>query len=303
VPQASRRDAWPPSGGPPGSDVDFCREQHLDFYGIDYGILTPLGSSTGNGDQNVELSIALASAANEGQLAYWTAKEPRLKPSIVVPYEDGVASAAEVRKRAANKEFKQVFLLSKIAEAHGRKRYWPIYEAAAEAGLPVGIHAFGYSGWAMTNGGWPSFYIEEVSEHATSAQAMVASMIMEGVFERYRDLKIVMIECGFGWLPALGWRLDKHWKRMRDEVPHLTRAPSEVIREHFWVTTQPMEETDDPTHVLDAMRWIGFDRILFASDYPHWDFDDPVMAIPPSLDDAQRRMVFAGNARAVYRLD
>jgi predicted TIM-barrel fold metal-dependent hydrolase len=91
--------------------VDFCREQHLDFYGIDYGILTPLGSSTGNGDQNVELSIALASAANEGQLAYWTAKEPRLKPSIVVPYEDGVASAAEVRKRAANNEFKQVFLL------------------------------------------------------------------------------------------------------------------------------------------------------------------------------------------------
>jgi predicted TIM-barrel fold metal-dependent hydrolase len=51
------------------------------------------------------------------------------------------------------------------------------------------------------------------------------------------------------------------------------------------------------------MGWIGFDRILFASDYPHWDFDDPVMAIPPSLDDTQRRMVFAGNARAVYRLD
>jgi uncharacterized protein len=54
--------------------------------------------------------------------------------------------------------------------------------------------------------------------------------------------------------------------------------------------------------LLDAMGWIGFDRILFASDYPHWDFDDPVMAIPPSLGDAQRRMVFSGNARAVYRL-
>ena len=40
VPQASRCDSWPPSGGPPGSDVDFCREQHLDFDGIDYGILT-----------------------------------------------------------------------------------------------------------------------------------------------------------------------------------------------------------------------------------------------------------------------
>ena len=303
VPQASRRDAWPPSGGPPGSDVDFCREQHLDFYGIDYGILTPLGSSTGNGDQNVELSIALASAANEGQLAYWTAKEPRLKPSIVVPYEDGVASAAEVRKRAANKEFKQVFLLSKIAEAHGRKRYWPIYEAAAEAGLPVGIHAFGYGGWPLTNSGYPSFYIEEMTEHATGAQAMVTSMIMEGIFERWPELKIVLIECGFGWLPALGWRLDKLWRKMRDEVPHLRRPPSEYIREHFYVSTQPMEEPEDLSHVLDAMRWIGFDRILFATDYPHWDFDDPVMAIPPSLAEEQRRMIFAGNARTVYRLD
>jgi hypothetical protein len=64
-----------------------------------------------------------------------------------------------------------------------------------------------------------------------------------------------MIECGFGWLLALGWRLDKHWKRMRDEVPHLTRAPSEVIREHFYVSTQPMEETDDPTHC--STPWAG----------------------------------------------
>ena len=46
APQASRRDAWPPNGGPPGSDLDFCREQHLDFYGIDHAILTPLGSSS-----------------------------------------------------------------------------------------------------------------------------------------------------------------------------------------------------------------------------------------------------------------
>src|SRR5260370_26494740 len=198
VPEASGRDAWARGGGRGGSDVDFCREQHLDFYGIDYGILTPLGSSTGNGDQNVELSIALASAANEGQLAYWTAKEPRLKPSIVVPYEDGVASAAEGRKRAANKEFKQVFLLSKIAEAHGRKRYWPIYEAAAEACLPVGIHAFGYGGSPLTKSGYPSFYIEEMTEHATGAQAMVTSMIMEGIFERWPELRIGLIKFRFG---------------------------------------------------------------------------------------------------------
>ena len=48
---------------------------------------------------------------------------------------------------------------------------------------------------------------------------------------------------------------------------------------------------------------LGFDRILFASDYPHWDFDDPVMALPPSLGDEARRMVFCDNARALYQLD
>ena len=53
---------------------------------------------------------------------------------MVVPYEDGVASAAEMRKRAGNKDFAQVFMLSRTGEAAGRKRYWPIYEAAVEAG-------------------------------------------------------------------------------------------------------------------------------------------------------------------------
>ena len=44
------------------------------------------------------------------------------------------------------------------------------------------------------------------------------------------------------------------------------------------MSTQPMEEAEDPDHVIDVMEWIGWDKILFASDYPHWDFDDPFLA-------------------------
>jgi hypothetical protein len=263
--------------------------------------MNPL-SPAGLGEQNVEFSAAMATAANEAQAECWVAHEPRLSASICVPYEDGEAARAEIKRCAGRKEFVQVFMLSRTAEALGRRRYWPIYEAAVEAGLPVGIHVFGYSGWAATNSGWPSFYIEEMTEHATSSQALVTSFIMEGVFERYPDLKVVLIESGFGWLPALGWRLDRNWRRMREEVPHVRRAPSEYIREHLWVTTQPMEETETPEHLLDLMNWIGLDRILFSSDYPHWDFDDPFMALPPSLTDEQRRRIYAGNAKAVYRL-
>jgi predicted TIM-barrel fold metal-dependent hydrolase len=298
-PQAARRDAWPPGGGQPASDLAFMQRQHLDHYCIEVGIMNPL-SPTGMGDQNVEFAAAMAFAANESQLEDWNKRDPRLRASVVIPYEDGELARTEIKRRAGDRRFAHVLILSRTSELLGKRRYWPIFEAAVEAGLPVGIHVFGYSGWAVTNSGWPSFYIEEMTEHATSCQALVTSLIMEGVFERYPQLKIVMIEAGFAWLPALGWRLDKHWKRLRDEVPHLRQAPSEYIRKHVWVSTQPMEEPEAPEHVLDVMEWIGFDHILFASDYPHWDFDDPLLALPPKLTEERRRMIYAGNARALY---
>jgi hypothetical protein len=125
---------------------------------------------------------------------------------------------------------------------------------------------------------------------------------MEGVFERFPKLKVVIIEGGFAWLPALTWRLDKLFERMRSEVPHLKRRPSEYIREHIWLTTQPMEEPKDPRQLLDVMEWIGWDRLLFASDYPHWDFDDPFRALPAALSRERLQQILTGNGKAVYRL-
>jgi hypothetical protein len=300
-PLASRRDSWPPNGGTPCSDLDFMRFQLLDNYGHDIGVLNPLQPS-GQGDRNNAFSAAMAHAVNEWQLEQWLRKEPRLRGSIVVPYEDPIASAAEIRKRAGDPNFVQVLMMSRTAEPAGNPRYWPIYEAAVEAGLPVAFHAFGYSGWAMTNGGWPSFYIEEVSEHATSCQNQVISLVVEGVLERFPALKIILIECGFAWLPSVAWRLDTHWKHLKSEVPHLKRAPSEQIRQHIWVSTQPMEEPERGQHILDIFDWVGWDRILFASDYPHWDFDDAREAIPGIIPKERRAAIYGGNARALYGL-
>ena len=64
-----------------------------------------------------------------------------------------------------------------------------------------------------------------------------------------------------------------------------------------------MEEAEEPDHVLDMMAWIGWDKILFASDYPHWDFDDPFTALPPSLSEERRNQIYSGNAKALYRFD
>ncbi len=297
-PLACRRDAWPPGGGAPASDVEFVITQHLDHFGVDAGVLNPL--SSGQGDQNDAFSAAMCFATNEWQLEDWVARDARFRASIVVPYEDPAASVAEIRRRAGDARFAQVLLMSRTSQPGGRPHYWPIYEAAAEAGLPVAFHAFGYSGHAMTNGGWPSFYIEEVSEHATSCQNLVTSLVVEGVFERIPALRVLLIECGFAWLPSVAWRLDKLFATMRDEVPHLKRRPSEYIREHIWVSTQPIEEPDRPEQLAQLMEWIGWERILYASDYPHWDFDDPRHAIPAWLGEARRAAIYGGNARALF---
>jgi predicted TIM-barrel fold metal-dependent hydrolase len=298
-PDASRRDSYPPDGGRPGSSLDFMRAQHLDPNGVALGLLNPIAPHPG-ACPNPDLAIALARAVNDWQIAEWIDPEPRLRASVTVAYEDGPAAAEEIRRRAGDRRFAQVILLSRAAAPLGQKRYWPIYQAAEEAGLPVAIHAFGYGGNPITSAGWPSYYIEEMVGHAQSCQGLLASLVFEGVFARFPRLRIVLVEAGFAWLPALTWRMDRAWARLRQEVPHLTRPPSDYVREQVWLTTQPMEEPPRGQDLLDCMAQIGWDRLLFATDYPHWDYDDPSEALPLRMDAGPRGLVLLDNAKALY---
>ena len=99
------------------------------------------------------------------------------------------------------------------------------------------------------------------------------------------------------------WRLDRSWRRLRDEVPHLEHLPSDLVRTHIWLTTQPMEEPPKPTHLLQVLDQLDLvDHLVFATDYPHWDFDAPDHAFPFKLAPQVERKIMAENARAVYRL-
>src|SRR3954452_7005676 len=147
-PNASRRGAYRPEGGPQGSSLSFMQKQLLDPHNVALGVLNPL--DTGQGLRNHDLAAALACAINDWQIEKWTSKDSRLKGSIVVGNEDGPTAAAEIRKRAGDKNFVQVLLLSRNVEPLGQRRYWPIYEAAQEIGLPIGVHAFGFGGNPIT---------------------------------------------------------------------------------------------------------------------------------------------------------
>src|SRR5258708_11013184 len=109
-PNASRRDAYPPEGGPQGSSLSFMQKQLLDPNNVALGVLNPL--QTGQGIRNQDLSAALATAINDWQIEKWTARDSRLKGSIVLANEDGTAAAADIRKRAADANLVQVLLLS-----------------------------------------------------------------------------------------------------------------------------------------------------------------------------------------------
>jgi predicted TIM-barrel fold metal-dependent hydrolase len=299
-PSAARSDSWPPTGGPPGSDLAFLRAQLLDAWPIEYGILNTLTTIR---NQLRDYDAALAQAFNEWQIAEWLEPEPRLRAALVVPCDDGELAAAEVRRLGHDRRFVQILLPVRTGEPLGKRRYWPLYEAAASHNLPVGIHFGGGSGYPITGAGWPSYYLEDHAGMAQSFQAQLISLVCEGVFEQFPTLQVVLIEGGFAWLPALKWRLDRSWRRLRDEVPHLRELPSTAIEQHVWLTTQPVEEPPQVEHFLQLLDELGgAERLLFATDYPHWDFDAPDRALPVRLAPEAQGKIMAANARALYRL-
>ncbi len=295
-----RNDSFPPSGRAAGSDCAFTAVQLLDEWNVAYGILNPL---TGVGSQlNPEFGAALGTAVNDWQVAEWLDKEPRLRASVILPFEHADLAVAEIERRARDPRFVQVQFTGRPREPMGRRKYWPIYEACAAHGLVVMSHAFGSGGQPITGCGWPSFYIEDHIGPAQSMQANLISLVVEGVFERFPTLRVVSAENGFAWVPSLLWRLDNTYQLLRDETPHLTRRPSEYIRDHVWFCTQPVEEPYQPEDLLWLMEQVGTDHLIFASDYAHWDWDAPDTAIPARLPDDVRRKIYYENARELYRL-
>jgi uncharacterized protein len=297
-----REDAIPPSGRRAGSEVAFSRSDFLDPYNVAHAMLIPLTPAARQ--LNLDLGAALATAVNDWQVAEWLDPEPRLRASIAISPEDPISAAAEVERCARDKRFVQVFFPGRTHEPMGRRKYWPIYEAAARNNLQIMSHAFGSYGFPITGAGWPSFYLEEHVGPAQAAQANVISMVTEGVFETFPNMNFVSVENGFGWVPSLMWRMDQTYKLLHHEVPHLKKLPSEYIRQNVYLTTQPVEEPHKPQQFVEMLEHFGdmASHILFASDYPHWDSDDPDFALPTILSDEVTQAIQFDNAKKLYSL-
>jgi uncharacterized protein len=301
-----RRDAYP-EVGPPGSDYELLCEQWLDPYPVELGVLS-YDVGTQGGMPNPYLSSALCRAANDWTAERWLERpDPRLGGAVLVPTmlpEDG---AAEIRRVGANPRFVEALLVSNgLGEPFGHPVYHPIYEAAAEVGLPIGYHLGGDS-WThnshMSAGGMPStrFEYHTIANHA--AMLHVTSFVTHGVFERFPTLKLLVVETGVVWLPWLFFQLDRLYEIYRRESSWVRRLPTEYLRDHIRLSTQPLEVPPRHEQMLRVFEAIeGMDEILvFASDYPHWDADDP-RYIARVLPDEWAPKVFHDNAAGVLRM-
>jgi predicted TIM-barrel fold metal-dependent hydrolase len=302
-----RLETFPSTGGPPGSDYQMMREQLLDAFSIE-GIVLSFDIGTSSGVSNPFFASALCRAANDWSLDRWidANDDERLWQAGLIPTQIPEDGATEIRRLADNPKVVEALLISNgIGRPFGHPVYDPIFDAAQECGLPVAIHNGG-DNWAAAShgnaGGIPNTRYEFHSLAAQAPIAHLASFITFGVFEKFPDLKLLIVEAGVAWLPWLIWSLDRHYESMRLENPLIARLPSEVIRQHVVVTTQPIEVTRNRNQLIEALEAVdGISEILaYSSDYPHWDGDDPTY-VARRLPKSWAPGLFRENARRILR--
>jgi uncharacterized protein len=270
----------------------------LDRFGFAHAICNCLFPVQTFRDEN--LAAAFARALNDWLAAEWLDKDARLRGSVVLPTQSAARAVEEIERRAGDPRFVQVLMLVMGEHPLGKPLYWPIYQAAERHGFAVGIHAGSSYHHPVTGAGWPSHYLEDYAAQSLGFHTQLGSLIAEGVFVKYPKLKVVLIESGVTWLPPCLWRLSKFWRGLRNEVPWIDRSPEEFVRDHVRLTIQPFDGPPGAEHIGRLMDQLQSDAmLLFATDFPHWQYDGDQM-LPPGLSSDLRRKILIDNPLATY---
>jgi uncharacterized protein len=294
----SVRDDWKGTNGGAASDVSQLTAQVLDRLGARTAILSCLYGA--HLPYSEDMGVAVARAVNNYIAKEWLDRDPRLRASIVVPTQNIEYAVDEVERCAKDKRFVQIQLVTMQETPLGRRHWWPLFAAAEKHALPIGIHPGSSYRQSMTSLGWPSYYIEDYVAYSQAFQSQLGSLICEGAFAKFPGLKVVLLESGVTWLPGFLWRLSKFWRGVRTEVPWVDRPPNEIVRDHVRLTIQPFDAPDDPDITERMVDQLDSDDILlYASDFPHWQFDGDD-ALPQGLPESLKRKILVDNPLATY---
>ncbi|MGY4501390.1 putative TIM-barrel fold metal-dependent hydrolase [Bradyrhizobium sp. GM24.11] len=298
----------PIPGGHPFRSVNTPKamREELDILGIDYGILVPDHLLLFATLPNIEYATALSHAYNRWLVAEWIPEGSGLFGALMACPQNPADSAKEIERYATTPGICAVYLpTAGIDPLWGARRYDPIFAAAEAAGLPVILHSV-----TVVSPVFPAQlhqfenpFARSVIGHPFSMMANMVSIMHTGVPVRFPKLQIVFTEAGVAWVPMMMWRMDRYHQEYRRTVPFLEERPSEYIRRQMWFATQPLEEPLDPKHLVETMEhYGGADRTLFASDWPHHDFDHPRGLAKLPLTQEQRRKIMGENALSLFKL-
>jgi predicted TIM-barrel fold metal-dependent hydrolase len=299
---------FPGSGGQRRDTVSSAAQmrEDLDDLGIDIGILFPDHFLMLAAIKQVDYAAALARAYNRWMLDEWLHQDNGLKGALVIPPQDPQTAAAEIRRYASHQHVVAVYLPTfGVDPLYGQRHYDPLYAAAQETGLPVMLHSVSgiYPVFPFNLQGFETALAQHALAHPFSLIANLVSMIETGVPVRFPGLKIAFTEGGIGWVPWIMLRLDKEYSEQRRQLPFLKDRPSTYIKQMYFAT-QPIEE---PEHMRDMATLLslfdGEDSVIFASDWPHHDFDHPDKVLQIPVSEEVQRKIIGENAMRLLNLE
>ncbi len=249
---------------------------------------------------------ALARAYNRWLTEVVLPGGPALYGAVIAVPHDPAEGARQIRAYADDPRIRAVYLpTAAVNPLWGDRKYDPIFEAAQETGLPVCLHSVGiiHPNYPHGAGGIETQACRHAILHTFGIMANLVSLISTGVPVRFPELKVVFTEAGISWVPFLAWRLDKEYSERRSELPFYDERPSHYVK-RFFFSTQPIEEPEDPRALVSLLESFGgVDPFMFASDWPHHDFDHPRQVFRLPFDEESRAKIMGKTARRVFRLD
>ncbi|MFZ1888511.1 MAG: amidohydrolase family protein [Candidatus Binataceae bacterium] len=269
-----------PSGEIPdmrGGHDPHIRIKDMEREGIDVAVIFATVVSSFCALKSVDFEIAMIRAYHRWLADYCAAYPARLTGVAIVPMRDPERAAQEIRRVAKEPWCVGIYLSAHIEDKLlDHPAFHTMWRACEETDLPVCFHGgtarppYGLGTFEMGN----NLFIQHSATNPFEVMRGIAAFVGGGVLDLFPKLRCAFLEAGVGWLPFWMERLDEHYELMPEYVPNLKRKPSEVIRsENFFISCDPDEET-----LPYVVEHVGADRILYASDYPHFDgrFPDTV---------------------------
>ncbi|MCZ6790055.1 MAG: amidohydrolase family protein [Chloroflexi bacterium] len=280
------------------SDIS-VRLKDMDREGIDISVLFPTTSFALSKVFEREYAIAYARAYNDF-IANYCKQSPRLKAVGLRPFQDVEAAVQETNRAITELGLVGITVATQGMKEHlGSQTFWPIYEEIQRLNVPLCVHnrREGPPG----ENRFDSFLYMHTIGRPTESVLQFVGLVYGGVPERFPKLRTAFLECGVGWVPYWMERMDEEWeKRGKVEAPLCKQLPSEYVTHGNWFfATEPGEKM--LPYVIER---IGNDKIVFGSDYPHWDsmFPHVVSTIRGRKDisDQPKQNILCDNAMRLY---